>query len=263
MAVNGIEIEVGQKWRTRDGRIAEVRHDDGHHDFPLDIVCGEEQWSVGSNGYEFGDIEFPDSKAVDNPDHGDLIELVEHADGFKPWAGGEQPEETRGKLVVYRMGNGETSSANADVLEWGPSKGYGYHIVAYKVVAEAVQSAPESKPGFLGVGDIYLKPEPLHVELIEPEVSAPALLNAAAGHMAARASTYDKPEGERSMAQTVAVFKAHHGIELTEAQGWHFMQILKDVRLFTRESYHADSAEDCIAYAALKAEALAREGGAK
>ena len=46
----------------------------------------------------------------------------------------------------------------------------------------------------------------------------------------------------------------NNGIKLTEAQGWHFMQVLKDVRLFTRETYHADSAEDCIAYAALKAD---------
>ena len=103
---------------------------------------------------------------------------------------------------------------------------------------------------------------------LDSPVSAPALLTAAAKHMNDRAATYDKPEGERSMAQTVAVFEAYHGIKLTEAQGWHFMQVLKDVRLFTRDSYHGDSAEDCIAYAALKAEAKAKakakaqEGGA-
>lgn len=74
-----------------------------------------------------------------------------------------------------------------------------------------------------------------------------------------RAAIYDKPEGERSMAQTVEIFNLHHGTQLTEAQGWHFMQILKDVRLFTRPGYHADSAEDGIAYSALKCEAKARE----
>lgn len=37
------------------------------------------------------------------------------------------------------------------------------------------------------------------------------------------------------------------------------MQILKDVRLFTREGYHADSGEDGVAYAALKCEARAVE----
>lgn len=101
----------------------------------------------------------------------------------------------------------------------------------------------------------------LPIGMLDSPISAPALLTAAAKHMNDRAATYDKPEGERSMAQTVAVFEAYHGIKLTEAQGWHFMQVLKDVRLFTRDSYHGDSAEDCIAYAALKAEAKAQEGG--
>jgi hypothetical protein len=91
--------------------------------------------------------------------------------------------------------------------------------------------------------------------------TAPDLLKAAAGHMLDRASTYDKPEGERSMAQTVDIFNRFHGTSLTEAQGWHFMQVLKDVRLFTRQGYHADSGEDGIAYAALKCEAKAAENG--
>ncbi len=90
-------------------------------------------------------------------------------------------------------------------------------------------------------------------------INAIHLLDAAAGHMRDRAATYDKPEGERSMAQTVTIFNQFHGASITEAQGWHLMQILKDVRLFAREGYHGDSAEDCVAYAALKAEAKAKE----
>ena len=86
---------------------------------------------------------------------------------------------------------------------------------------------------------------------------ADEILTAAAQHMRDRAATYDKPGGERSMAQTVAIFNLYHGTSLTEAQGWHMMQILKDVRLFARPGYHADSAEDCAAYSALKAEAMA------
>ncbi len=86
---------------------------------------------------------------------------------------------------------------------------------------------------------------------------ADEILTAAAQHMRDRAATYDKPGGERSMAQTVAIFNLYHGTSLTEAQGWHMMQILKDVRLFARPGYHADSAEDCTAYSALKAEAIA------
>lgn len=94
-----------------------------------------------------------------------------------------------------------------------------------------------------------------HASKIKP--TAPDILDKAVGHMRDRASTYDKPEGERSMGKTVEVFNAFHGTSLTEAQGWHFMQVLKDVRLFTRDTYHADSAEDSVAYAGLKAEAKA------
>ena len=88
-----------------------------------------------------------------------------------------------------------------------------------------------------------------------PEPVAAELLGRAARHMHDRSSTYDKPEGERSMGRAVAAFNAITGHHLTESEGWLLLQVLKDVRLFTRSEYHADSAEDCIAYAALKAEA--------
>lgn len=78
----------------------------------------------------------------------------------------------------------------------------------------------------------------------------------AAEHLAERAKTYDTDSGERSISKTVAIFNTFHGTSLTEQQGWHFMQIMKDVRLFTKKGYHADSAEDCLAYAALKAESM-------
>lgn len=84
--------------------------------------------------------------------------------------------------------------------------------------------------------------------------SAPDLLARAAQHMADRAATYDKPEGERSMGRAVQAFNAITGRDLSEPEGWLLLQVLKDVRLFQRPGYHADSAEDCIAYAALKAE---------
>lgn len=90
-------------------------------------------------------------------------------------------------------------------------------------------------------------------------IKAPDLLNKAAQHMADRAKTYDKPEGERSMDKTVQAFNTITGKDLTEAEGWLLMQLLKDVRLFQRPGYHADSAEDCIAYSALKAEAKSNE----
>jgi hypothetical protein len=94
----------------------------------------------------------------------------------------------------------------------------------------------------------------------QPMMKAESFLNQAAKHMDDRASTYDKPEGERSISQVVAIFNLYHGTNLTEAQGWHFMEIVKNVRFFTASGFHRDSGEDAIAYAALKAEAKQREG---
>lgn len=90
--------------------------------------------------------------------------------------------------------------------------------------------------------------------------TAPELLTKAADHMRERASTYDSPSGERSMAKTVALFNLHHDLHITDAQGWHFMQILKDVRLFSAKGWHSDSLEDGLAYKALMGEAKAKEG---
>lgn len=91
------------------------------------------------------------------------------------------------------------------------------------------------------------------------KATAPALLTKAAEIMAERGKQYDKPEGERSMGKAVAAFNAITERNLSEAEGWLLLQVLKDVRLWQRPGYHQDSAEDCIAYAALKAEAKARE----
>lgn len=84
-------------------------------------------------------------------------------------------------------------------------------------------------------------------------------LTKAKQHMEDRAATYDKPEGERSMGKAVEAFNAITGHTLKESEGWLLMQVLKDVRLFQRPAFHADSAEDCVAYAALKAEAKQKE----
>lgn len=88
-------------------------------------------------------------------------------------------------------------------------------------------------------------------------MQAHEFLGRAQALMIERGREYDKPEGERSMERAVRAFGVITGKDLTEAEGWLFMQILKDVRQWQNPRYHADSAEDCIAYAALKAEALA------
>lgn len=75
-----------------------------------------------------------------------------------------------------------------------------------------------------------------------------------------RGKDYDSPEGERSMGKAVEAFNAITGKTLSEAEGWLLLQVLKDVRQWSvKGRYHRDSAEDCVSYAALKAEALSKQ----
>lgn len=93
----------------------------------------------------------------------------------------------------------------------------------------------------------------------KPNTSAPTYLTDAAAVMEERAKEYDQPGGERSMGKTVEIFNLYTGKSLVESEGWLFMQILKDVRQWSNPGFHQDSAKDCIAYAALKAESLEKE----
>ena len=70
-----------------------------------------------------------------------------------------------------------------------------------------------------------------------------------------RGKDYDKPQGERSMASIVQIFNVITKRDLTEVEGWTFMQCLKLVRAHTGDKLHEDSILDMIAYSALKAEA--------
>jgi hypothetical protein len=94
------------------------------------------------------------------------------------------------------------------------------------------------------------------------KTTASQLLNKAATLMEQRGQQYDQPQGERSMGRAVAALNAVLGRQaLTESEGWLLLQLLKDVRDRQRVNPHADSLEDGVAYAALKAEARLAEGG--
>lgn len=81
------------------------------------------------------------------------------------------------------------------------------------------------------------------------------VLRAAAKHMEDRATTYDAPNGERSMEKAVNMFNILLGGDrcLTTEQGWLFMAILKMVRC-QQGAFRADNYEDGAAYFALAAE---------
>ena len=88
-------------------------------------------------------------------------------------------------------------------------------------------------------------------------MKATDILEKAAQHMRDRAATYDKPEGERSMGKTVDAFNAITGRNLTTAEGWLMLAVLKQVRVFQApEKAHVDSLEDGPAYLALMAEEM-------
>lgn len=99
---------------------------------------------------------------------------------------------------------------------------------------------------FYRVVEVYVAPK---------STTAPAILAKAAAIMTERGKQYDKPEGERSMGQAVSAFNIIAGRDLQESEGWLLLQVLKDVRDRQKKEAHVDSLEDCVAYAALKAEA--------
>lgn len=94
-------------------------------------------------------------------------------------------------------------------------------------------------------------------EKSETTKTATYFLNQAKSEQSDRSVTYDSPQGERSMGKTVAMFNALTGFDLTEQQGWQFMEILKMVRS-NQGKYKADNFVDGCSYASLAGEAASR-----
>ena len=93
----------------------------------------------------------------------------------------------------------------------------------------------------------------------QPEIapkSAADFLAKALSLLDERGQQYDTGN-ERSGPKIAAAFNAITGKDLTAAEVYLVLQITKDVRQWSAPEYHPDSAEDCISYAALKAEELA------
>lgn len=88
---------------------------------------------------------------------------------------------------------------------------------------------------------------------IDKPLEAPDFLNQGVAEMGDRASTYDAPEGERSMKKTVEMFNALTGSDITEQQGWKFMVCLKLVRS-EQGAFRSDNFVDGAAYFGLAGE---------
>ena len=68
----------------------------------------------------------------------------------------------------------------------------------------------------------------------------------------------DKQE-ERSFAAVAKVFNLKTGKNITAAEVCLLLQDLKDIRQWSQDRFHADSVEDSVSYASLKAEELAKQ----
>ena len=151
MAVNEIEIAVGQVWRCRDGKEREVVYNDGHPEHPWDLrLVGAtdndgDDGSVGDDGCEY---------APTMARKRDLIELIRDEHGFTIWKGG--PVAPVSGMVEYRLRNGLTFSRAAEGLIWGHDGGPA-DLVAYKVVTAApVEPQPNNADADRLASDLLL-----------------------------------------------------------------------------------------------------------
>ena len=100
-------------------------------------------------------------------------------------------------------------------------------------------------------------PTPDTLVSVTSVIAAGTILQNAAAEMLDRAASRDTPEGERSMGRCVKAFNAMFGTELTETQGWQFMELLKMARSAGGE-FRLDDFTDGVAYAALAGECESR-----
>ena len=183
-------------------------------------------------------------------------------------------DNVRGDITAYRIHQSqEWPEDRVDIV--GQNGNDGLHYVAetsasterveqVQIIDVTTSESKDQQIVYVSGCEIYTSPE--HVEKQEENVhmptTAPEFLQSALNTLTQRGKDYDKPEGERSASAVAVAFNAITGKQLTEAEVWLVLQLVKDVRQWQNpERYHADSALDCVAYAALKAEALA--GGGK
>ena len=119
-------------------------------------------------------------------------------------------------------------------------------------IAQQRIESPEERPDWAKARDAHLS-------------TAIGYLDNAAREMRDRATSYDSPDGERSMGKAVAALNSIAGDDIArggvrECHGWLLLELVKHVRQYANGP-HQDSAVDSVAYAALHAEA--RMGEAK
>lgn len=74
-----------------------------------------------------------------------------------------------------------------------------------------------------------------------------------------RANEYEQDGGERSFAKIATVFNTYTGKDLLPSDIALILEILKNVRFYSQDGYHADSVVDKVSYASLWAELVTEE----
>ena len=132
-----MKFKVGQKWQTRDGRVATIKEvlTDWGIGYPVLAQIGDEdqyRWSFTKDGFTWGSKE----ESIR-----DLMHLLQGPDGWIEWGGGENP--VPGATVEFRVFSAYSpSEAEANFLRWD-HKGVSGDIVAYRVTKEASSPNPE------------------------------------------------------------------------------------------------------------------------
>ena len=169
------------------------------------------------------------------------------------------PKCLEGKRFEVRLRDGCISDM-VGINDW-THEGSDSDVMAFRILGDIEQpkTAIELQAEEVGIPEpVQLVDDAQQAASNDEPTTAPDFLQSALNTLTQRGKDYDKPEGERSAAAVSVAFNAITGRNLTEAEVWLILQLVKDVRQWqNHERYHADSALDCVAYAALKAEALA------
>ena len=93
------------------------------------------------------------------------------------------------------------------------------------------------------------------MKIVQPK-TAVGFLQQAIQLQQERGGEYEGQETERSFNKISIAFNAITGKDITPAEVALILQILKDVRQFASNRFHADSIVDAVSYSSLKAELL-------
>ena len=177
------------------------------------------------------------------------------------WGHADRPED----IMAYRVVRpAEQPRTLTGVWVWRDARGVWHDRPDGDTVVEVRAISGDVTVDVAGafnwsVVEAYRVVQPAEKPVSRGGVGAVETLRRAADLIEQRGKQRDSDTGERSMARTVAAFNAIYGTDLTETQGWHFMELLKMARS-SQGAYVADDFDDKVAYAALAAEC---EAGAR